>query len=207
MSPRAARLPRWASFLGVNALAALALAALVVLPVVQRFADRRDAMAADAAETRRLDDLRRRMGLMASRLLGPGSPTLPTGDEHLGSADLQAMLQDAARSAGAGFLGVRSQPASRRADLRLVAARLDVEGQPAAIAATLRAIEDHVPLMWVTGAVLRATPGPPTAGSPATSAPMVGTSMAGTPTPGTTLRAELQVEAALAGPPAGAPRP
>lgn len=180
MSPRAARLPRWAGFLGANLLIALALAVLVVLPLVQRFTERRDAMAEDLGEMRRLDDLRGRMRVLSARLVGPGSPVLPTSDERLGSADLQALLQEAARSAGASFLGVRGLPATRRADLKLVAARLDLEGPPAAIAATLRAIEDHVPLLWVTDAVLRGTTGD-----------------AG---PGAALRAELQVEAALAAP-------
>ena len=189
MNLRAARLPRWATFLAANALAALVLAALVVMPLVQRFADRRAAMAEDLGELRRLDDLRGRMRVLSARLVGPGSPVLPTGDERLGSADLQAMLQEAARTAGASFLGVRGLPATQRADLKLVAARLDLEGPPAAVAATLRAIEDHVPLLWVTNAVLRGT--------------------AGGPGPGGALRAELQVEAALAGPraPAAADRP
>ena len=180
MSPRAARLPRWATFLAANLLMAFALAVLVILPLVQRFTERRAAMAEDLGEMRRLDDLRGRMRVLSARLVGPGSPVLPTGDERLGSADLQALLQDAARSAGATFLGVRGLPATRRADLKLVAARLDLEGPPAAVAATLRAIEDHVPLLWVTHAVLRGT--------------------AGEAVPGATLRAELQVEAALAGP-------
>lgn len=179
MSRAAPRLPRWAAFLGAHGLVALALAALVVLPVVHRFSDRRAAMAEDLAETRRLAEMRGRMRILSARLVGPGDPALPTGDERLGSADLQALLQEAARAGGASFLGVRGMPASRRPDLRPVAARLDVEGSPAAIAATLRAIEDHVPLLWITAAVLRGT--------------------AGGPMPGTTLRAELQVEAALAG--------
>ena len=185
MSLPATRLPRWATFLAANALAALVLAGLVVLPLAQRFADRRAAMAEDLGELRRLDDLGGRMRVLSARLVGPGSPVLPTGDERLGSADLQATLQEAARTAGASFLGVRGLPATRRADLKLVAARLDLEGPPAAVAATLRAIEDHVPLLWVTNAVLRAT--------------------TGGPVPGGALRAELQVEAALAGPRAPAP--
>ncbi|RYB04093.1 type II secretion system protein GspM [Lichenibacterium ramalinae] len=179
MSLAAARLPHRAAFLGVNGFAALAIAVLVVLPVAHRFSDRRTAMAEDLAETRRLVETRGRLRLLSARLVGPGDPALPTGDDSLGSADLQAMLQDAARAGGASFLGVRGVPASRRPDLRLVAARLEVEGPPAAIAATLRAIEDHVPLLWVTAAVLRGT--------------------GGGPVPGAALRAELQVEAALSG--------
>ena len=179
MSLRAARLPRWATFLGANALAGLALAVLVVMPLAQRFTERRAAMAEDLGEVGRLDDQRGRMRVLSARLVGPGSPVLPTTDERLGSADLQALLQEAARSAAATFLGVRGLPATRRPDLKLVAARLDLEGPPAAVAATLRAIEDHVPLLRVTNAVLRGATGDAASGGP--------------------LRAELQVEAALAG--------
>jgi|HubBroStandDraft_6_1064221.scaffolds.fasta_scaffold248584_2 hypothetical protein len=162
---------RRAAFLAGNLAAALAVAALLVMPVHGFFAERDDRIAgqrtllarltAVAAQESRVTAVARETDAQAEHgefLVGP--------NEGVVVADLQTRLKAIAEAAGARLRSVQSLPPKTRDDVRYVGARLDVYGTVEAIQRALHAVEAGKPYLFVGAAVVRTAPPINTQGLP-----------------------------------------
>jgi hypothetical protein len=158
---------RWvrkATFLAVNACAALAAFALLVMPVRDFFGDReatitrqRDLLArlsAIASQEPRVQSASRQAAEDAKRgelLAGP--------NEGVISADLQTRLKTMAEQAGARLRSVQSLPAISQDQVRYVGSRLEMFGPLRSVQRALHAIETGRPYLFVTGAAIKQSAG------------------------------------------------
>lgn len=76
-------------------------------------------------------------------------------EERVVSADLQANLKVIGEAAGVRLLGIRGVQGNRSQQLHMVAVSAELEGSPPAIRDVILAIENQMPMLFVTAASLR----------------------------------------------------
>jgi general secretion pathway protein M len=149
------RMPRRALFLAFNVFAAVFLALFVFAPVLTHFASRGEEISENAAQLSHFQTLAHNANALMKKAPQAGDPFLPGSEERVVSADLQASLKTIATAAGVRLLGIRGLQSSRAAQLRMVAVSVELEGSLASIRNVLLAIENQMPFLFVTTALLR----------------------------------------------------
>lgn len=148
-------MPRGAMFLAFNAVVVLFLTLFVVAPILAHFNSRGDDIAESAAQLAHFKNIAANAKSLMKSSAQAGDPFLPGNEERVASADLQASLKAVAAAANVRFLGVHGLPPGRSPQLREVVVGIELEGPPAAIRNVILAIENHMPLLFVTAAKLR----------------------------------------------------
>ena len=148
------RIPRGALFLAFNASAVLFLILFVFAPVLTHFASRSEEISENAAQLSHFQILTRDAEALM-KAPHAGDPFLPGSEERVVSADLQASLKAIAATAGVRFLGIHGLQGTRSQQLRMVAASVELEGPLPSIRNVILAIENQMPLLFVTAASLR----------------------------------------------------
>ena len=148
------RIPRGALFLAFNASAVLFLILFVFAPVLTHFASRSEEISENAAQLSHFQILTRDAEALM-KAPHAGDPFLPGSEERVVSADLQASLKAIAATAGVRFLGIHGLEGTRSQQLRMVAASVELEGPLPSIRNVILAIENQMPLLFVTAASLR----------------------------------------------------
>jgi hypothetical protein len=147
--------PRRTLFLAFNAAVIIFLAFFVASPILSHFASR----AEDIAETATQLSHFKSVAINAKNLMKTparaGDPFLPGNEERVVSADLQASLKGIAATADVRFLGIRGLPPGRSQQLHLVAVSMELEGSLVAIRSVILAIENQMPFLFVSAALLR----------------------------------------------------
>jgi general secretion pathway protein M len=177
IDPRVWRIPRGSPFWAFNAVALMFLSLFVIAPLLSHFSTRSEEISESASQLLHFQAITSNAKMLMARPAQSGDPFLPGSEERVVSADLQASLKAIVTDAGVRFLGVRGLQGSRLQQLQMVAVSLELEGSLPAIRDAVRAIESHMPLLFVTSAVFR---------SVADADP-------------STLRAELKVQGAMRG--------
>ena len=149
----AARLPRSLPFVAVNVAALLFLVLFVIVPLAMGFRERDEQITETREQLARFLSLQRRN---ANSSVQSSDLQLPGLEEGAVSAALQADLKSMVAAAGAHFLAVRSLDPVKLGDAKLVGARLELEGSIYAVRAIFRDLENHVPVLFVSSAVLHA---------------------------------------------------
>jgi len=148
-------LPRSRMFLAFNALVALFLALFVVTPILAHFTGRGEDIAQSAAQLAHFKNIAANATSLMKSPTRAGDPFLPGNEERVASADLQASLKAIAAAANVRFLGINGLPPGRSSQMREVVVAVELEGAPAAIRSAILAIENQMPLLFVTAARLR----------------------------------------------------
>lgn len=148
----AARIPRRALFLALNAAAALVIILFVIVPLAAGFSERSDRIAEAKEQLGRILALQRSNGPSPQQ----NEVLLQGSDEGAVSAALQADLKSTVAAAGARFLAVRSLEPVRLGDGKLVSVGLELEGSIYALREIFRGLENHVPALLIKSASLHA---------------------------------------------------
>lgn len=148
-------LPRSAMFLAFNALVTLFLALFVVTPILAHFSGRGEEIAQSAAQLAHFKNIAASAKSLMKLPTRAGDPFLPGNEERVASADLQASLKAIAAAANVRFLGISGLPPGRSSRIREVVVGVELEGAPVAIRSAILAIENQMPLLFVTAARLR----------------------------------------------------
>ena len=148
-------IPRGAMFLAFNSLVALFLAFFVATPILAHFTGRGDDIARSVAQLAHFKNIASNARSLMKSPTRAGDPFLPGSEERVASADLQASLKAIAATANVRFLGINGLPPGRSSQIREVVVAVELEGAPAAIRSAILAIENQMPLLFVTAARLR----------------------------------------------------
>jgi general secretion pathway protein M len=149
------RIPRGVLFLAFNASAVLFLVLFVFAPVLTHFSSRSEEISENAAQLSHFQILTRDAEALIKKAPHAGDPFLPGSEERVVSADLQASLKAIATTANVRFLGIHGLQGTRSQQLRMVAASVELEGSLPSIRNVIMAIENQMPLLFVTAASLR----------------------------------------------------
>ena len=149
------RLPRGALFMAFNASTILFLVLFVFAPLWTHFAGRGEEISENAAQLSHFQALARSAKALMQKSPLAGDPFLPGGEERVVSADLQASLKAIVTTANARLLGIHGLRGTRSQQLRMVAASVELEGSLPSIRNVIMAIENQMPLLFVTAASLR----------------------------------------------------
>ncbi len=149
------RVPRGVLFMAFNAIAGLFLLLFVVSPVVSHFASRSEDISENAAQLVHFQGVIRNAKALMQRTPQTGDPFLAGNEERVVSADLQATLKAIVAASDVRFLSIRAVQGKRSQPLRMVAASVELEGPLPAVRDVILAIENKVPLLFVTAASLR----------------------------------------------------
>jgi len=159
------------AFAGVNLCLLLALYLLIIGPFLALFGDQAERLAQARAALARYSAIAAREAAVriaaahARDAASSGAFLQGTSDGAI-SAGLQARLKAVADQAGARVQSVRALESMSDHDIRYLGAHLELTGPIAAIRATLQAIEDRQPYLFVDTAALR-MPAAPAGVSPA----------------------------------------
>ena len=154
------RLVRRGVFVGVNLCLMLALYLLTIRPLVTLLGDQADRLAQARAALARYGAIAARETAVRAAAAHAGDAASSaaflqgTSDGAI-SAGLQARLKTVADQAGARVQSVRALEPVTDHDIRYLGAHLELTGPIAAIHATLQAIEDRQPYLFVDTAALR----------------------------------------------------
>jgi len=148
-------IPRGATFLAFNASVALFLAIFVIAPILEHFTSRGEDIAEGVAQLAHFKNIATNAKSLMKTSAQAGDPFLPGNEQRVASADLQASLKAMAATANVRFLGIHGLPPGRSQQLRMVAVGIELEGSLAAIRSVILAIENQMPLLFVTAATLR----------------------------------------------------
>jgi hypothetical protein len=156
-------------FVGVNAVAALAMAIIVIEPI-------RHALNSRDAEIARQRELLARFEAIAAQeaTVAAAAKQAPRGtgefltgsNEGVINADLQTRLKALIEPAGAKMRALRILPSQTVEQLRYVGSRVEIYGSLPAVHRAIAAIETAKPFLFVRGAVLKPAPSLSNAGSP-----------------------------------------
>jgi hypothetical protein len=147
--------PRSAMFLAFNGLVALFLTFFVATPMLGHFTGRSEDIAQSAAQLAHFKNIAANASSMMKSPTRAGDPFLAGNEERVASADLQASLKAIAAAANVRFLSANGVPPGRSQQMREVVVAVELEGTPATIRSAMLAIENHMPLLFVTAARLR----------------------------------------------------
>lgn len=149
------RMPRGALFLAFNAFAILLLVLFVIAPVIGHFTSRSEEISESASQLARFQALARNAKALMKKTPQAGDPFLAGNEERVVSADLQASLKAMATASGVRLLGIRGLPTSRYQQLRMVTVNVELQGPLPSVRNLLLAIENQMPFLFVTEALLR----------------------------------------------------
>lgn len=149
---------KWTSgtpFLAFNAAALFLIVVIFFAPVMGHFADRAEQISDHAAQLAHFQNVARAAGKSVGSAGRSGDPFLAGREERVASADLQASLKSMAASAGVNLLAIRGLPGGRAHALQMVAVSVELEGPLKAIRDMVFAIENQMPLLFVSSASFR----------------------------------------------------
>jgi general secretion pathway protein M len=154
---------RRTAFLALNLAAGLAIYGAIVHPVAALF----DALDAEIAT---LSETLVRMKAIASRESGVAALArdvdaqsnfgefLAGANEGVANAALQARLKTMTEAAGARVRAVQGLPARNSGQIRYIGARIDLSGTHGAVQKAIYAVESGKPYLFVSNAMMRASP-------------------------------------------------
>lgn len=145
-------IPRNTLFLSFNAFALVFVTLFVFAPLLSHFISRGEDISENVAQLTHFQNLVRNSNVLMSKRPQIGDPFLPGNEERIVSADLQANLKAIGTAAGASLVGIRALEGKRSQRLRMVTVGMELEGPLPAIRQVILAINNQMPMLFVTEA-------------------------------------------------------